>query len=70
MADFLKLFHDKRLSTSEPEHLKFIKGRLADMKAENDKFGYEHFSNHYGVSVDVQITKEPEAKKKKGRPAK
>jgi hypothetical protein len=59
MANFLKLFLDRRLTASEPEHLTFIKGRLAAMKAEGDAT-YKHWSDFYGVDVDVQVTKEPE----------
>ena len=66
-ADFLKLFMNERLTSSEPHHLEYIKGRLAHMKIEDPK-GYEHYSAHYGVGVDVEVTKEPG--KKRGRPAK
>ena len=66
MSDFLKLFHDRRLTASEPEHLTFIKGRLASMKAEGD-LSYDTWSKFYGVDVEVQVTKEP---KKRGRKAK
>lgn len=50
MADYLKLFHAKRLTSAEPHHLEYIKGRLAAMRVEDPK-GYEEFSAHYGVTV-------------------
>lgn len=74
MADWLKLFLDKRLTPSEPHHLEHIKGRLAAMKVEDPK-AYLEYSAHYGVGVDVvdvpaeaPVAEEP--KKKRGRPAK
>jgi hypothetical protein len=79
MADYLKLFHAKRLTTNEPHHLEFIKGRLAAMKVEDPK-AYAEFSDFYGVDLDVKVTKEPETvtdtfvvqvdKPKRGRPSK
>jgi hypothetical protein len=72
MSDMLKLFHDRRLTASEPHHLTFIKGRLAAMKAEGD-LSYDTWSKFYGVDLEVQVTKEPEVKeapKKRGRKAK
>ncbi len=84
MADYLKLFHDKRLTPSEPHHLEYIKGRLAHLKIE-DPISYENYSQHYGINLDVKVTKEPKSDvtiknnqvvkkkvvaKKKGRPAK
>lgn len=63
MADFLKLFHDKRLTVAEPHHLEYIKGRLANMKVEDPK-AYAEFSEFYGVDLDVKVTKEPETKEK------
>lgn len=62
MADYLKLFLEKRLTTSEQHHLEYIKGRLANLKVE-DPAAYEEYSNFYGVNLDVKITKEPEEKK-------
>jgi hypothetical protein len=62
MADYLKLFHDRRLSPSEPHHLDFIKGRLANLKIEEPK-AYEDFAAFYGVSIEAKVTKVPEAKK-------
>lgn len=58
MADFLKLFHDKRLTPKEPQHLEYIKGRLANMKVEDPK-AYSEFSDFYGVDLEVKVTKEP-----------
>lgn len=55
MADYLKLFMDKRLSPSEPHHLEYIKGRLASLKVE-DPSSYEDYSQHYGFSVDVTVS--------------
>ena len=79
MADYLKLFHAKRLTAAEPHHLEFIKGRLAAMKVEDPK-AYAEFSAYYGVSLDVEVTKSPDtvtgststtiAKPKRGRPSK
>lgn len=64
MADYLKLFHAKRLTTAEPHHLEFIKGRLAAMKVEDPK-GYTEFSAHYGVEIEATVTKEPKAEEKR-----
>lgn len=58
MADYLKLFMAKRLSPKEHHHLEYIKGRLANMRVEDPRL-YKEFSEHYGVSVDVEVTKEP-----------
>lgn len=58
MADYLKLFMDKRLTPAEPHHLEFIKGRLAAMKTEGQK-AYEEYSAFYGVDVSVKVEKEP-----------
>jgi hypothetical protein len=70
MADYLKLFLEKRLSVAEPHHLEYIKGRLAAMKAENDA-RYQEFSDHYKFSVEVSVEDNgEETKKKRGRPAK
>lgn len=52
-VDFHKLFHDCRLTPSEPEHLSYIKGELAALRFE-DPSSYERFSKHYGVTVDVE----------------
>jgi hypothetical protein len=41
---------------------------LAALKVEDPK-GYEEFSSHYGVSLDVKITKAPEAKPEVRKPA-
>ena len=65
MADHLKLFLDRRLNTKD--HLEYIKGRLANMKFD-DPTSYKTYSEFYGVGVDVNVTNEPEVKKKKGRP--
>ncbi len=63
----LKLFHDRRLSASEPEHLVYIKQRLAEMKADcrtpEQLAYYKQFSDFYGVDVEVKIVKEPKTKK-------
>ncbi len=63
MADMLRLFLDKRLSANEPEHLTYIKGRLAEMKADcktGDQDGwYKNYSEFYGVDVEVKVLKEP-----------
>lgn len=70
MADYMKLFLDRRLTANEPHHLEHIKGRLAAMKAEGDQ-RYAEYSAHYGVDVAVEVTKEPEVKeekKRRGRP--
>lgn len=58
MADYLKLFHAKRLTAAEPHHLEFIKGRLAAMKVEDHK-AYLEFSAYYGVEVEATVTREP-----------
>jgi len=85
-VDYLKLFHARRLSIKEPEHLTYIKGHLAAMKIE-DPSSYAVFSAFYGVDVDVEVIKEPSdpqtpvaptvgaveppaASKKRGRPPK
>lgn len=60
MADYLKLFMAKRLTSAEPHHLEYIKGRLAALKVE-DPEAYEEYSKHYGVTVDVNVTKQPVA---------
>lgn len=62
MADYLKLFHARRLTPKEPHHLEYIKARLAHMKVE-DPNAYKDFSEFYGVDMDVKVTKEPEIKK-------
>lgn len=66
MSNELKLFNDKRLSVNEPEHLVFIKQRLAEMKAdcktEDELSWYKTYSDFYGVDVEVNIMKEPKAK--------
>ena len=68
MSNELKLFNDKRLSVNEPEHLVYIKQRLAEMKAdcktEGQKEWYKTYSDFYGVDVDVKIVKEPKAEEK------
>lgn len=70
MADYLKLFMDKRLSVKEPHHLDYIKGRLANMKFE-DPEAYKNYSEYYGVGINVEVTKEPVTEKpKRGRPSK
>lgn len=58
MADYLNLFLDKRLTPTEPHHLEYIKGRLAALKVEDPK-AYAEYSAHYGVGMDVTVTKEP-----------
>lgn len=58
MADYLNLFQSKRLSTNESHHLEYIKGRLAALKVE-DPSAYKDFSDFYGVTLDVAVTKEP-----------
>lgn len=58
MADYLKLFMDKRLTTKEPHHLEYIKGRLANMKIE-DPSSYDTYSEFYGVEIEARVTKEP-----------
>ncbi len=58
MADYLKLFLDKRLSINEAHHLEYIKGRLASLKVE-DPAAYAEYSQYYGVDLDVAVTKEP-----------
>ncbi len=83
-ADYLKLFLAKRLTAKEPHQLEHIKSRLAAMQIE-DPIRYKEYSEFYGVSVDVEVTKEPsmsdkpitktvttevKMKKKAGRPAK
>lgn len=69
MSNELKLFHDFRLSASEPEHLVYIKQRLAEMKAdcrtEEQKAYYKQFSDFYGVDVEVKIVKEPKVESEK-----
>jgi hypothetical protein len=60
MADYLKLFHAKRLTTKEPHHLEYIQGRLANMKIEDPK-RYEEYSEFYGVEVEAKVTKLPKA---------
>ena len=60
MADYLKLFHARRLTMNEPEHAEFIKGRLAQLKIE-DPVGYRDFSEHYGVDIEVKV--KPKKKK-------
>ena len=75
MADYLKLFHEHRLSVDVPHHLEYIKGRLANLKIEDPK-AYDEYSAHYGVDIDVHVKKEPaketpkEEPKKRGRPSK
>ncbi len=64
MADYLKLFLDKRLTVSEPHHLEIIKARLAAMKIE-DPIRYEEYSKHYGIHLDVAVAKEPKPVKVK-----
>jgi hypothetical protein len=61
MADYLKLFHSKRLTAAEPHHLEFIKGRLANLKFEDPR-AYDEFSAFYGVDIEAKVTKEPKAK--------
>ena len=60
MADMLKLFHEKRLTATEPEHLTFITGRLAAMKLEavNDEQleYYKYWAGVYGIDVEVTVT--------------
>ncbi len=58
MADYLKLFMDKRLTPSEPHHLEFIKGRLAAMKGEGQQ-EYTEYSQYYGVDLDVKLKEKP-----------
>jgi hypothetical protein len=73
--DIVKLFLDKRLSATEPEHLTIIKGQLAELKAQGDG-RYQNYSDFYGVDLDVKVIKEPEAPAKqpqhsgKGEPKK
>jgi len=69
MADYLKLFHAKRLNTDVPHHLEYIKGRLANMKID-DPIAYTEFSAHYGVDIEAKVTKEPETKAKPKKAAK
>lgn len=61
MADYLKLFYERRLSPSEDHHLEFIKGRLANLKVEDAK-AYAEYSEFYGVDLDVTVKKVPETK--------
>jgi hypothetical protein len=68
MADYLKLFQNKRLSPGEPHHLDYIKGRLANMRVEDPK-AYEEYSQYYGVKLDVEVTKVPTFKND-GKPKK
>lgn len=58
MADYLKLFMDRRLTAKEPHHLEYIKGRLAALRVETPQL-YKEYSEFYGVSLDVTVTKEP-----------
>jgi hypothetical protein len=67
MANELKLFNDKRLSANEPEHLVYIKQRLAEIKSDcktpDQMAYYKQFSDFYGVDVDVVVKKEPKVEK-------
>lgn len=84
MADYLKLFMNRRLSTSEPHHLEYIKARLAHLKVEDEAL-YDDYSKFYGVEMEVSEKslpkmprpgkttvekKKPEQKKSAGRPKK
>ncbi len=64
MADMLKLFHDRRLTATEPEHLQYIKGHLAQLKFESNE-QYEDYSEYYGVSLEVKEVKKEVPKKTK-----
>ncbi len=75
MPDYLKLFYHGRLTPSEPEHLTYIKGRLAALKIEATTpvgvADYKHWSEFYGIDLDVAekpVTKtEDVVVKKRGR---
>ena len=69
----LKLFHNFRLTPSEPHHLAIIKSRLAAMKAETDAIPdkkekakamaqYEEYSEFYKIEVEVEAKPKEEKK--------
>lgn len=50
MADYAKLFLDRRLDAKLEHHHEYIVSRLRNMKFDNP-VGFKDYSEHYGVDV-------------------
>ncbi len=62
MADYQKLFRDKRLTMNEPHQAEIIKAQLAYLKV-SDPIAYDEYSTFYGVGIDAKVMSIDKAQK-------